>query len=79
MKESQDNEWISFSDIMTGLMIIFLFISVSYMVEVKKEQKKVDDIFEDFVETKNEIYTELDSTFSKEFERWEVVLDKDFY
>ncbi len=33
-------EWISIADMMTGLMIIFLFISVLYMSQIKKEYKK---------------------------------------
>lgn len=77
MKEDAGSEWVSFSDIMTGLMIIFLFISVSYMVEVDKKQKDVDDIYDEFIKTKENIYTELDSTFNKEFKEWDVILDKD--
>lgn len=72
-----DNSWISFSDIMTGLMVIFLFISVSYMVEVQKKQKERDIIFEEFKATKDQLYAELDSTFKDDFKKWNVVLDKD--
>jgi outer membrane protein OmpA-like peptidoglycan-associated protein len=76
-KNNADNSWISFSDIMTGLMVIFLFISVSYIVEVQKEQKKRDMIFEEFKATKEQLYAELDSTFRDDFEKWQVELDKD--
>ena len=43
-KKITDNSWTSLSDIMTGLMIIFLFIAISYMVEVRKRDKKIEDV-----------------------------------
>ena len=77
MKESSDNNWISFSDIMTVLMIIFLFISISYMMQVKKEQAQRDEIFEEFKATKEELYNELNTIFKDDFQKWDVQLDKD--
>lgn len=76
MKENSDNNWISFSDIMTVLMIIFLFISISYMMQVKKEQAQRDEIFEEFKATKEELYNELNTVFKDDFQKWEVQLDK---
>lgn len=77
MKENSDNNWISFSDIMTGLMIIFLFISISYMLEIQKKQAERDEIFEEFKATKEELYNELDKAFKADFKEWKVKLDKD--
>lgn len=77
MKESSDNNWISFSDIMTVLMIIFLFISISYMMQVKKEQAQRDEVFEEFKATKEELYNELNTIFNDDFQQWDVQLDKD--
>ncbi|MDC0342036.1 OmpA family protein [Flavobacteriaceae bacterium] len=77
MKESSDNNWISFSDIMTVLMIIFLFISISYMMQVRKEQATIDEIFKEFKATKEELYNELNTVFKNDFQKWEVQLDKD--
>ena len=77
MKESSDNNWISFSDIMTVLMIIFLFISISYMLQVKKEQSQRDKVFEEFKATKEELYNELNTVFRDDFRKWKVQLGKD--
>ncbi len=77
MKEDNGNNWISFSDVMTGLMIIFLFISISYMLEVQKKQKQRDEIFEEFKATKEELYNEIDKEFKADFQKWQVKLDKD--
>ena len=76
-KGSTDNSWISFSDIMTGLMVIFLFISVSYIVEVQKKQRERDIIFEEFKATKEQLYAELENEFKDDFKDWQVELDKD--
>ncbi len=72
-----DNNWVSFSDIMTGLMIIFLFISISYMLQVKNEQEKKDEIFKKYQKTRSQIYNDLDSTFSKGFEKWNLEIEPD--
>lgn len=76
-KKKADDPWISFSDLMTGLMVIFLFIAISYIVEVNKKQKERDDLFTEFKETKESLYHELDSIFRDDFKDWKVELDKD--
>ncbi len=74
---SNDSNWISFSDIMTGLMVIFMFIAISYIVEVQKKQQERDIIFEEFKATKEQLYAELEKEFKDDFKDWEVELDKD--
>jgi outer membrane protein OmpA-like peptidoglycan-associated protein len=76
-KKSSDNYWVSLSDVMTGLMVIFLFIAVSYMVEVQKRQSERDELFKDFKETKEALYNELNDKFRDDFQKWQVELDRD--
>jgi len=73
----KDNSWISFSDIMTGLMVIFMFIAIAYILEVQKKQAERDELFEEFKATKEDLYQELDSVFRDDFAKWQVELDKD--
>lgn len=75
--KGSESNWISFSDIMTGLMVIFMFIAISYIVEVQKKQKERDLIFEEFKATKEQLYSELENTFKDDFKEWKVELDKD--
>ena len=75
--KGNESNWISFSDIMTGLMVIFMFIAISYIVEVQKKQKERDVIFEEFKATKEQLYSELENTFKDDFKEWQVELDKD--
>ncbi|MFN1835265.1 flagellar motor protein MotB [Balneola sp. MJW-20] len=77
MKKGVDNSWISFSDIMTGLMVIFMFIAIAYIVEVQKKQAERDLVFEEFKATTDSLYAELNQEFKDDFREWEVQLDKD--
>jgi outer membrane protein OmpA-like peptidoglycan-associated protein len=77
MHNKSDNNWISFSDVMTGLMVIFMFIAISYILEVQKRQAERDEIFEEFKLTKEELFYELDSVFRDDFDKWNVEFDKD--
>lgn len=74
---SEESNWVSFSDVMTGLMVIFMFIAISYIMEVQKRQKERDELFEEFQATKESLFLSLDSAFRDDFSRWKVELDKD--
>ena len=76
-RRRQNNSWISFSDLMTGLMVIFMFIAIAYMQETQKKQVERDQLFEEFKITKQELYEELERTFKNDFIKWKVELDKD--
>lgn len=73
----KESFWIPYADLMTVLMVIFLFISLAYMGLVQVQKKQQDEIFEEYRQTKEAIYTELDSTFKDDFKKWNVGLDKD--
>jgi outer membrane protein OmpA-like peptidoglycan-associated protein len=75
--QNTDNNWASLSDIMTGLMVIFMFIAIAYMVEAEEKQEERDKMFEEFMVTKETLYSELDSVFRDDFKKWDVELDKD--
>lgn len=76
-KKSGESNWISFSDLMTGLMVIFMFIAISYISEVSKEQAQQNIVFEEFKATKDQLFSELQNTFRDDFKEWDMVLDKD--
>ncbi len=76
-RSTNDSNWISFSDIMTGLMVIFMFIALSYIVEVKEQQKEINKIVEDYKDVQLKIYKDLDSTFTKRFESYNLKVNPD--
>jgi outer membrane protein OmpA-like peptidoglycan-associated protein len=73
----KDSYWIPLADLMTVLMVIFLFMAISYMVVIKKKQDEQNEIFKDYEKTKISLYNELDSTFRDDFGRWDLKLDND--
>lgn len=77
MSSKKESHWIPLADLMTVLMVMFLFISIAYMAEIENEQKRKDKIISDYEETKVEIYNELQRTFKKDFNRWKLELDSD--
>lgn len=76
-KKITDTTWVSLSDIMTGLMIIFLFIAVSYMVEVKKKDDKINEVLNTYAQTKEDLYNEIQAELGENFNHWQVEFDKD--
>lgn len=73
----KESFWIPYADLMTVLMVIFLFISLSYMGLVQFQKKQQDKIFEEYKQTKENLYEELKETFKNDFKRWDFELDKD--
>lgn len=77
MMSKKESFWIPYADLMTVLMVIFLFISLSYMGLVQYQKKQQDKIFEEYKQTKESLYEELRETFKNDFKRWDLELDKD--
>ena len=65
------------ADLMSALTLIFLFISVVYMLQVNKEKERIEMIAKDFKNTKYEIYTDLNEEFKDDLKKWNVYIDKD--
>ncbi|RKO68413.1 hypothetical protein D7322_27435 [Sphingobacterium puteale] len=73
----KDSHWIPLADLMTVLMVIFLFMSISYMALVEKRQKEQNQIFKDYEESKITLYNELNEAFKNDFAKWDLKLDND--
>jgi len=73
----KDNYWIPLADLMTVLMVIFLFISISYMLTVRQKQNEKDKMFKDFQQTKIELLKELQTEFQDDFkkDKWDAMID----
>jgi len=76
-EEHVENFWPSISDLMAGLMMIFMLIAISYMVKVEKEKNNIKNIAKEYQETKLQIYNDLTLEFSKDLKKWNAYIDKD--
>lgn len=70
---AKNNVWMSVSDLMTGLMIIFLFIAVAYIRRVQSNQ----NILNEYVDNKKELHGELIDKFKPEIESGELTIEGD--
>ena len=70
---ARSNVWMSVSDLMTGLMIIFLFVAVSYMVKVQDNQS----VLTNYVDTKKNLHEKLVSEFAGDTAKWQMSIGKD--
>ena len=70
---ARHNVWMSVSDLMTGLMIIFLFVAVAYMIQVHDNQS----VLITYVETKQHLHERLVEEFKGDTADWKMVVGKD--
>lgn len=70
---SKHNVWMSVSDLMTGLMVIFLFIAIAYMSRVQQNQS----VLTDYVETKQKLHEKLVKEFEGDTLKWQMAIGTD--
>ena len=70
---AKHNIWISVSDLMTGLMILFMFIAIAYIRKVQKSTS----VLSDYVETKDRLHEKLVKAFEGDTVRWDMSIGKD--
>lgn len=70
------SHWISVSDLMSVLMMMFLFIAVIYMEDVTKEKNDMDELIRQYEKTKLKLYEKLNKEFKEDLEKkWNAHLD----
>lgn len=73
----KEEYWIPLSDLMSGLMMIFMLIAVFYMVKVEKEAQKIKDVALVYNEMRSELYEELKAEFKPDLVKWGAELEPD--
>ena len=69
-RKTGESDWISISDLMAGLMMIFLFIAISFMNNLQIRAKQVREIAVAYQEIQNSLYTDLKDEFMFDLLRW---------
>jgi outer membrane protein OmpA-like peptidoglycan-associated protein len=70
-RESEsDDQWVSISDMMSGLMVIFLFIAISYMIHISNEKERIEEVAVVYNRLRTDLYEELNDEFRQDFARW---------
>jgi len=72
-----NKEWISISDMMSGLMMVFLFIAIAFMVQIQDEQQAVKEIAMTYRESQQSLNLDLKKEFNKDLKKWGAEITKD--
>lgn len=78
LTKSEDGEhWSSISDLMSGLMMIFLLIAIAYMHNIVQGQQKIKKIAVTYQEAQVALYEKLNEEFKEDLPKWQAVIDKE--
>lgn len=72
-----NTEWMSISDMMAGLMLVFMFIAISFMIQVQTDKDKMREIAITYNKDKKELNKDLHIEFSKDLKKWEAEITDD--
>ena len=76
MSTRKYNYWVPLADLMTVLMVLFLFMAISYMVVIRKKYTSNDKIIQEYHNTKKDLVADLSTGFKKDLQgRNDMVLD----
>lgn len=70
---AKTNVWLSVSDLMTGLMVIFLFVAIAYISRVQKNQSDIIG----YVDAKKKLHDKLIKEFKGDTLKWQMAIGKD--
>jgi len=75
-----NREWLSISDMMAGLMMVFLFIAIVFMQQISREKESLVDIASAYAQTKISLNAALHKEFKDDLEIWgaEILTDNTF-
>jgi outer membrane protein OmpA-like peptidoglycan-associated protein len=76
LEAPQETHWIPLSDLMTGLMVIFLLVAVTYMLRVEAEAARIKEVAIAYSEVRDALYADLLEEFRDDLPRWKAELIK---
>ena len=72
-----DEHWISISDLMAGLMVVFLFVAISYIRPIVETQSSIRDVAVTWKNSEVEIHKALYEEFKYDLPVWQAELDSE--
>ncbi len=72
----QETHWIPLSDLMTGLMVIFLLIAVMYMMKVEADADRIKTVAIAYSEIRDALYEDLNAEFQSNLGAWKAQIIK---
>ena len=72
-----EEHWIAVSDLMSGLMLLFLLVAVMYLVIVERKNDEIERVVVLYEDLRDELYADLMAEFDADLPRWGAQLDSD--
>lgn len=76
-EQESEEYWISISDMMAGLMVVFLFIAISYMLHIRADKETIEEIVVTYEALKEALYNDLYDEFKDDLEKWDAELRRE--
>ena len=77
LEQESDEHWIAVSDLMSGLMMLFLLIAVMYLVIVERKNEEIERVVLLYEDLREELYRDLLVEFGPDLTRWGAELGED--
>ena len=77
LEHENEEHWIAVSDLMSGLMMLFLLIAVMYLVIVERKNDEIERVVVLYEDLREELYQDLLVEFENDLPRWGAELDED--
>lgn len=74
-QNSEDSPWTAALGVLFVLMLIFLFISLTYMADLSSDKQKIQSVATDYEKVQVELTNDLKEEFSKNLKAWNAVFD----
>ena len=75
-RQPEEEHWISVSDLMAGLMVIFLFIAISYIQPIVETRDRIREIVVAWNDSEVDIHKALQAEFKDDLPKWNAELDR---
>ena len=71
-----NGHWMSVSDLMAGLMMVFLFIAIAHMKNEQDQKRHIREIAVAYQNTQLNLYNELNEEFADDLQKWDAAINK---
>lgn len=75
-KKNDDEQWLPVSDLMAGLMMVFLFIAIALMRSAYLERDKIKEVAVTYQENQVALYDQLILEFESDLKKWDAEIDR---
>lgn len=70
LNAEEGSHWVAVSDLMAGLMMVFLLVAVAYMVILERETEKIKQVALLYQNLREQLYQDLYEEFKDDLPRW---------